>query len=151
MDSDQKKISKFLGVEHADGIKTKKVYNRIKEEVNKRLQMLIKTEWNDKSLLNAISSNMIPVAAYPINVSKFTEAETNELNLVVKIELSEFNMLEKQSSDKRLCLKEDVGKRGLKLLWDHIAETILRLSSSMVKSSNKWTKGSMEKRITNEN
>ena len=151
MDPDQKKISKFLGVEQADGIKSKKVYNRVKEEVNKRLQMLIKTEWNDKSLLNAISSNMIPVAAYPINVSKFTEAETNELNLVVKTELSEFNMLEKQSSDKRLYLKKDVGKRGLKLLWDHIVETILRVASCMVKSSNKWTKGSIEKRITNEN
>ena len=35
MDSDQKEIYKFLGVEQADGIKTKEVYNRLKEEVNR--------------------------------------------------------------------------------------------------------------------
>ena len=51
MDPDQKEIYKFLGVEQADGIKTKEV----KEEINRRLQM-------------------IPVAAYPINVCKFTKA-----------------------------------------------------------------------------
>ena len=30
-----KKIYKFLGVELADGIKTKEVYNRVKEEINR--------------------------------------------------------------------------------------------------------------------
>ena len=33
---------KFLRVEQADGIETKEVYNRVKEEVNRRLQMLKK-------------------------------------------------------------------------------------------------------------
>ena len=31
----QKEIYKFLGVKQTDGIKTKEVYNRVKEEVNK--------------------------------------------------------------------------------------------------------------------
>ena len=70
IDPDQKKICKFLGVEQADGIKTKKVYNRVKEEVNRRLQMLTKTELNDK--------NLIPVTTYPMNICKFTKAELNE-------------------------------------------------------------------------
>ena len=42
MDLDQKEIYKFLGVEQTDGIKTKEVYNRVKKEINRRLQMLKK-------------------------------------------------------------------------------------------------------------
>ena len=37
IDPDQKEIYKFLEVEEADGIKTKEVYNRVKEKVNRRL------------------------------------------------------------------------------------------------------------------
>ena len=35
MDPDQKEIYNFLGVEQADGIKIKEVYNRVKEEINR--------------------------------------------------------------------------------------------------------------------
>ena len=54
MDPDQKEIYKFLGVEQADGIKTKKIYSRVKDEINRRLQMLKKTELNDKNLIKTI-------------------------------------------------------------------------------------------------
>ena len=56
MDPDQKERYKFLRIEKADGIKTKKVYNRFKEEVNRRLQMLTKTKLNDKKLIKGINT-----------------------------------------------------------------------------------------------
>ena len=102
MDPDQKEIYKFLGVEQADGIKTKEVYNRVKEEINRRLQMLTKTELNGKNLIKAINTKVIPVAAYTMNVCKFTKAELNELDLVVNRELRNCNMLGRQSSDERI-------------------------------------------------
>ena len=105
MDPDQKEIYKFLGVKQTDGIKTKEVYNRVKEGINRKLQMLTKTELNDKNLIKTINTKVIPVAAYPMNVCKFTKAELNELDLVVKRELRKCNMLGRQSSDERLFLK----------------------------------------------
>ena len=81
---------------------TKEVYNTVKEEVKRRLQILKKTELNDKNLIKAINTKVIPVAAYPVNVSKFTKAELNELDVVVKRELRKCNMLGRQSSDERL-------------------------------------------------
>ena len=138
IDPDQKEIYKFLGVEQTDGIKTKEVYNRVKEEINRRLQMLTKTELNDKNLI--INTKVIPVAAYPMNVCKFTKAELNELDLVVKRELRKCNMLGRQSSDERIYLKRDVGGRGLKSLGDVFVETRLRVACYIVKSSNKWIK-----------
>ena len=105
MDPDQKEIYKFLGVEQADKIKTKEVYNRVKEEIKRRIQMLtkteLKTELNDKNLIKAINTKVIPVVAYPINACKLTKAELNELDLVVKRELKKYNMLGRQSSDER--------------------------------------------------
>ena len=38
MDPDENEIYKFLGIEQADGIKTKKVFESVKGEVNKRDQ-----------------------------------------------------------------------------------------------------------------
>ena len=71
--------------------------------------MLTKTKLNDKNLIKAINTKEIPVAAYPMNVCKFTKAELNVLDLVVKRELRMCNMLGRQSSGERLYLKRDVG------------------------------------------
>ena len=68
MDPDKNEIYKFLGIEQADGIKTKRVYERVKHEVTKRVRMLINTELNDINLVRAINAKVIPVAAYPMNV-----------------------------------------------------------------------------------
>lgn len=56
-------------------------------------------ELNDVNLVRAISTNVIPVAAYPMNVCKFTGGEIKELNQVIKFKLRSKNMLGKQSSD----------------------------------------------------
>ena len=41
IDPDENVTYKFLGVEQADGIKTKEVFERIKTEVENRLELLI--------------------------------------------------------------------------------------------------------------
>ena len=133
IDPDQKKICKFLGVEQADGIKTKEVYNRVKEEVNRILRLLTKTELNDKNLIKSINTKVIPVTTYPMNVCKFIKVELNELDLVVERELRKFNTLGRQSSDERLYIKKDVGGQGLKLLRNVFVETRLGVACYMVK------------------
>ena len=61
--------------------------------------MLTKTELNDKNLIKAINTKVMPDAQHSMNVYKFAKVELNELNISVKIELRKFNMLGKQSSD----------------------------------------------------
>ena len=150
MDPDQKDIYKVLGVEQADGVNTKDVYNRVEEEVNKRLQMLTKTELNDKNLIKAINTKVIPTAAYPMNFCKFTKAELNQLDLALKRDLMKYNMLGRQSIDERLYLNRDVGRRGLKSPRGVFVETRLRVACSMVKSSNKWIKAARKKELLKE-
>ena len=102
IDPDKNEIYKFLGIEQADGIKTKKVFDRVKDEVNKRVKMLTNTELNDVNLVHAINTKVIPVAAYSMNICKFTDGELKELDQVIKRDLRSKNMLGKQSSDERL-------------------------------------------------
>ena len=75
IDPDENEIYKFLGIEQADGIKTKKAFKPVKGEVDKRIKMLTNTELNDVNLVCAINTKVIPVATYPMNVCKFTNEE----------------------------------------------------------------------------
>ena len=106
----------FLGIEQADGIKTKTVFERVKGEVNKRVKM--NADLNDVNLVRAINTKVIPVAAYLMNVWKFTGGELKELDQVMKRELRSKYMLGKQSSDDRLYLMREDGGRGIKSLRD---------------------------------
>ena len=112
--------------------------------------MLTKTELNDKNWIKAINTKVIPVAAYPMNVSKFTKVELNELDPVVKRELRKFNMLGRQSSDERFYLKRDVHGRGFKSLGDDFVETRLRETCYSVKSSNKRIKAAWKRELLKE-
>ena len=91
MDPDENDVYKFLGIEQADGIKTKKVFQRVKTEVRNRVSMLINTELNDGNLVRAINAKVIPVAAYTMNVCKFTAGELKELDQIIPAGLNQIN------------------------------------------------------------
>ena len=63
IDPYRNEICKFLGIEQADWIKIKKVFQRVKDEINKRVKMLTNTELNYVNLVRAINTKAIPVAA----------------------------------------------------------------------------------------
>ena len=138
MNPDENEVYKFLGIEQADGIKTKAVYKRVKDEVTKRVKMLTKTELNDANLIKAINMKVIPVATYAINVCKFTVAELKELDQVIKKELRGKYMLRRQASDERLYLKREREGRELKSMRDAYKETKLQVACYMAKSTNRW-------------
>ena len=138
MDPDENEIYKFLGIEQTDGIRTKAVYERVKEEVAKRMKMIVKTELNDENLTKAINIKVIPVAAYVMNICKFNVSELKELNQIIKRKLRGRSMLGRQASDERLYLKREKGGRGLKSMMDVYKETRLRVACYMAKSTNRW-------------
>ena len=143
MDPDKNEIYKFLGIEQADGIKTKRVYEQVKHEVTKRVRMLINTELNDINLVRAINEKVIPVAAYPMNVCKFS-------NEVIKREMRSSNILGKQGSDERLYLKREDGGRGIQSMRDVYQETRLRVACYMACSTNSWIRAAWRSEMMKE-
>ena len=122
----------------ADGIRTKMVFERVKEKVSKRVKMIANTKLSDTNLTKAINMTVILVAAYAMNIYRFNVGELKKLDQRIKRELQEKNMLGKQASDERLYLKREKGRRGLKFLRDTYKETRLRVACYMAKSTNRW-------------
>ena len=83
IDPDDNETYKFLRVEQSDGINKKDVIERVKIQVIGRLELLTKTEVNDENI-TAINSKVIPVAAYTMNICRFTKAELSELDQIIK-------------------------------------------------------------------
>ena len=150
MDPDKNEIYRFLGIEQADGIKTKKVFERVKGEVDRRIKMLTNTKLNDINLARAINTKVIPVAAYPMNVCKFTGGELKELDQVIKRELRSRNMLGKQTSDERLYLRREDGGRGIKSMRDIYKETRMRVACYMACSENRWISAAWKREMLKE-
>ena len=82
MDPDEIEIYKFLGIEQADCMKTRNVFERVKKKVKKRTNMLVETELNDTNLIRTINEKVIPVAEYPLNVCKFNKREEDSYSPV---------------------------------------------------------------------
>ena len=80
------------------GLTPRKSLNRLKAKSIRGFKKLTKTKMN-VNLVHAINIKVIPVAAYSMNVCKFSDGELKELDQVIKQELRLKNMLGKQSSD----------------------------------------------------
>ena len=67
LDPEKNDVYKFLGCEKSD-IDVKKVLERVKKEIKKRTEHLVKLHLNDKNLMKAINCRVIPVTGYIMNV-----------------------------------------------------------------------------------
>ena len=87
-------------------------------------------------LIKAINMKVISVAAYAINICRFSFGELKELDQMIKREFQGKNMLGKQANDERLCLKREKDGRGLKSLRDTYKEIRLPVACYMANSTS---------------
>ena len=80
------------------------------------MNIITRTELNDKKLLKTTNTKVIPEVAYAVNVYKFTQSELTEFDQVIKIDLRKNNMLGRQASNEQLYMKRKDGRRGFKSL-----------------------------------
>ena len=80
-----------------------------------------------------------------MNICLFTKAELSELDQMIKRELRDKSMLGRQSSDKRLYLKQENGGRGIKSMRDVYRETKLRIACYMEKSESPWIQVALDR------
>ena len=95
MDPYENEIYKLLGIEQADGIRTKTVFERVNEEISKRVKMIVNTKLNDANLSKTINMKVIPVADYAMNICSFNIGELKETDQKIKGELRRKNIVGK--------------------------------------------------------
>ena len=138
LDPNKNEIYKFLGCEQADKIDVKRVMERVKKEIRRRLDHLTGLNLNDKNLMKAINCRVIPVAGYVMNVCNLGKGDLDELDMIVKSVLRREGFHGRQSSDERLYLKRNEGGRGLKSFKEVYDETKTRVTCYMPAATNKW-------------
>ena len=63
------------------------MFERVKEEVLKRVKMIANTKLNDANVIKAINMKVILDAAYAMNIYRFNFSELKELDQTIKREL----------------------------------------------------------------
>ena len=106
LDSNKNEIYKFLGYEQADKIDVKRVMERVKKEIRKRLDHLTGLNLNDKNLMKAINCRIIPVIGCVINICNLGKGDLDELDMIVKRVLRREGFDSRQSSDERYIQRE---------------------------------------------
>ena len=114
------------------------MFERVKEEILKRVKMIANTKFNDANLIKAINMKVIPVTVYAMNICRFNASELKELDQTIKRELQGKNLLGKQESNEQLYLKRKKGGRGLKSLRDTYKEARMCVTCYMAKLTNRW-------------
>ena len=135
LDPNKNEIYTFLGCEQANKIDVKRVMERVKKEIRKRLDHLTSLNLNDQNLMKAINSRVIPVAGYVMNVCHLGKNELDELDKLVKNVLRREGFHGRQSSDERLYTKRTEGGRGLKSFKEVYDETRTRVACYMATST----------------
>ena len=138
LDPEKKEVYKFLGCEQGDKIDVKMVMKRVKEEIRKRTKQLVNRNLNDKHLMQAINTRVIPVAGYIMNVCHLGKGEVEELDKIVKDELRQVCNHWTQASDERLYTDRKEGGRGLSSFKDVYKQTRVRVACYLALSNNEW-------------
>ena len=128
LDPEKNEVYKFLGCEQSDDIDVKKVLERVKKEIKKRTEHLVKLHLNDKSLMKAINCKVIPVAEYIRNVCVIRKGELEELDKMVKDIVRERKFHGRQASDEQLYMRREEGGRELmsfKEVYAHKSESVV--------------------------
>ena len=115
------------------------------------MTLIVQYELNDKNLINAINSRVIPVITYGMNIMKFTQNEIVSLEMIIKRCLRQNKMHALQGSDERLYLPRIKGGRGLKSVRDAYEETKIRIVCYLFCSEDPWMKRVWEHELEKEN
>ena len=150
LDPNKNEIYTFLVCEQANKIDVKRVMERVKKEIRKRLDHLTSLNLNDQNLMKAINSRVIPVAGYVMNVCHLGKNELDELDKLVKNVLRREGFHGRQSSDERLYTKRTEGGRGLKSFKEVYDETRTRVACHMATSTNEWISAAWRNEIRKE-
>ena len=147
LDPKENEVYKFLGCEQAEEIDRKKVMEKVLREVEQRTNKLVAEGLYDKNMVKAINCRVIPVASYEMNVCNLTGKDLENLDRGIEKILRENYMHGRQSSDERLYLKRQLGRRGIKSFQDVYTETKVRVVCYDVCSENVWIREACKREV----
>jgi hypothetical protein len=74
----QGKTYKYLGIEEAEGTQHQQMKERLKQEYNRRLRMILKSELNDRNKITTTGTLAVPVLRYSFGIINWRTEDTKK-------------------------------------------------------------------------
>ena len=128
---------KYLGVLQTDGMMTKEMKKKVRDEYFRRLKLLLKSQLYAGNLIAGINAWAIGIVRYTAGVLEWTKKELKQMDIQTRKTLTMHGAFHRNSSVDRLYLKRKEGGRGLISVEDCVKEEEENLLK-YVQSSNEW-------------
>jgi hypothetical protein len=110
---EQGKTYKYLGIEERKGIQRQQVKDRLKQEYNRRLRMILKSELNARNKITATGALAVPVLRYSFGIINWRLEEIKQIDRKTRKMLKMYKMHHPKADTDRLYVKRKEGGRGL--------------------------------------
>lgn len=104
---------KYLGIRQALDIKTSEMKQLFRQKLYQRVNLLLKSKLNSRSLFTAINIWAIPSITYSFGVLTWSVTELREMDRALRALLTKYGMHHPHASSIRLYLPRQHGGRGL--------------------------------------
>ena len=112
-DLEQEKVYKYLGIDESSGIQHATLKQKLKKELVRRTQLILKTELNSKNRITAINTLAIPVITYSFNIIDWNLSEVKKIDVKVRKMMTTHSMHHPKADIHRLYLQRSNGGRSL--------------------------------------
>jgi hypothetical protein len=109
----QGKTYKYLGIEEGEGLQHQQMKDRLKQEYNGRLRMILKSEPNARNKNTAIGALAVPVLRYSFGIINWRLEELKQIDRKSRKTLTMYKMHHPKAYIDRLYVKRKEGGRGV--------------------------------------
>ena len=106
------KTYKYLGIEESEGIQHQQMKERLKQEYNRRLRMILKSELNARNEITAIGALAVPVLRYNFGIINWRTEDIKKIDSKTRKILTMYKVHHQKADIDRLYVKRK-GGRGL--------------------------------------
>jgi hypothetical protein len=110
---EQGKTYKYLGIEEGEGIQHQQMKEKLKQEYNRGLRMILKFELNARNKITAIGILALPVLRYSFGIINWRIEDIKKIDRKTRKILTMFKVHHPKADIDRLYVKRKEGGRGL--------------------------------------
>jgi predicted GNAT family acetyltransferase len=110
---EQGKTYRYLGIEESEGIQRQQMKDRLKQEYNRRVRMVLKSELDARNKITAIGALAVPILRYSFGIINWRLEEIKQIDRKTRKMLTMYKMHHPKADIDRLYVKRKEGGRGL--------------------------------------
>jgi hypothetical protein len=89
---EQGKMYRYLGIEESEGIQHQQMKDRLKQEYNRRVRMVLKSELNARNKITAIGALAVPILRYSFGIINWRLEEIKQIDRKTRKMLTMYKM-----------------------------------------------------------